>query len=140
MVQKYIIDKADIHNLLTGKEIPLGQGSKARAFCLEITGGMTNGEVVKSVFSTAEIIETTYKGWHVVEVWFGGFLVRFRREWWNAPYNTPYKAESIDPNDMTHMFDGVTEFPKDAFKGWDTEELLKQIRAEREEKSNGKNE
>lgn len=43
------------------------------------------------------------------------------------------KAESIDPNDMTHMFDGVTEIPKDAFKGWTTEELLEKIRAEREE-------
>ena len=34
----------------------------------------------------------------------------------------------IDPNDMTRMFDGVTEIPKDAFKGWAPEELLKQIR------------
>lgn len=48
--------------------------------------GMTNGEVVKSVFPMAEIIKTTYNGFHVVEVWFGGFLVRFRSEWWNAPY------------------------------------------------------
>lgn len=44
------------------------------------------------------------------------------------------RTESKDPNDMTHMFDGVTEFPKDAFKGWDTEELLEQIRAESEDK------
>lgn len=43
------------------------------------------------------------------------------------------KAESKDSNDLTHMFDGVTEIPKDAFKGWYTEELLEQIRAEREE-------
>lgn len=37
-------------------------------------------------------------------------------------------AESIDPNDMTCMFEGVTEVPKDAFKGWHTDELLEQIR------------
>lgn len=43
-------------------------------------------------------------------------------------------AESIDPNDMTRMFEGVTEWPKDAFKGWTTEELLEQIRAESEGK------
>lgn len=40
------------------------------------------------------------------------------------------RAESIDPNDLTHMFDGVTEIPKDAFKGWTTEKLLEQIRKE----------
>ncbi len=33
------------------------------------------------------------------------------------------KAESddIDPNDISHIFDGVTEIPKDAFKGWYTD-------------------
>ncbi len=31
------------------------------------------------------------------------------------------KAESNDPNDLTHMFDGVTEIPEDAFKGWYTD-------------------
>lgn len=46
------------------------------------------------------------------------------------PLPGPYKAESIDPNDLTHMFDGVTEIPKDAFKGWTTEKLLEQIRKE----------
>lgn len=39
-------------------------------------------------------------------------------------------AESKDPNDLTHIFDGVTEIPKDAFKGWTTEKLLEQIRKE----------
>lgn len=42
-------------------------------------------------------------------------------------------AESKDPNDLTHMFDGVTEIPKGAFKGWTTEELLEQIKAESED-------
>lgn len=55
---------------------------------MEIGEEPTNGEVIKAVFPTAEIIETTYNGFHVVEVWFGGFLVRFRREWWNSPYVT----------------------------------------------------
>ena len=39
-------------------------------------------------------------------------------------------AESKGLRDLTHMFDGVTEIPKDAFKGWTTEELLEQIRKE----------
>lgn len=42
-------------------------------------------------------------------------------------------AESIVPNDLTHIFDGVTEIPKDAFKGWYTEKMLEQTRAESEE-------
>lgn len=42
--------------------------------------------------------------------------------------------DPFDPEDLTHMFDGVTEIPKDAFKGWTTEKLLKQIRAESEDK------
>ena len=46
------------------------------------------------------------------------------------------RGESIDPNDFTHMFDGVTEWPKDAFKGWTTEELLEQIRGRKEGKVN----
>ena len=50
---------------------------------MEIGEEPTNGEVVKAVFPTAEIIEITYNRIHVV---FGRFLVRFRREWWNAPY------------------------------------------------------
>ncbi len=41
------------------------------------------------------------------------------------------KAES---DDISHIFDGVTEIPKDAFKGWTTEKPLKQIRAESEDK------
>lgn len=44
------------------------------------------------------------------------------------------KAESKDPNDMTRIFDGVTEIPKDAFKGWTTEELLEQIREARHDR------
>ena len=46
-----------------------------------------------------------------------------------------YKAESEGkPNDMTRMFEGVTEIPKDTFKGWTHEEMLEQIRAESEDK------
>lgn len=41
-------------------------------------------------------------------------------------------SEDIGLNDMTHMFDGVTEMPKDAFKGWTTNELLEQIRGKSE--------
>lgn len=56
MVEKYIIDKTDIHDLLTGQELPLSQG-KARAFCVEIAGELTNGELIKALFPNCEISE-----------------------------------------------------------------------------------
>lgn len=48
--------------------------------------------------------------------------------WWNEEYKERVSAKVADPNDVTHMFDGVTEFPKDAFKGWTSEEMLEQTR------------
>ena len=83
MVQKYIIDKADIHNLLIGKDIPLEHGSKARAFCVEIAGGMTNGEVIQALFPNISVYEhgSTYSV---------NNEYNFNSTWWNAPY----KAES----------------------------------------------
>ena len=88
MVQKYIIDKADIQNLLTGKDIPLGQGSKARAFCVEIAGEMTNGELFQAIFPCEEV--------HVNGLQEGcvHFSMKsnldtmdcFSLDWWNAPY------------------------------------------------------
>lgn len=86
MVQKYIIDKADIHSLLTGKEIPLGQGNKARAFCVEIAGGMTSGEVIQALFPNETLYEQTETC-----TYYGN--MRFDTSWWNAPY----KADMREP-------------------------------------------
>lgn len=88
MVQKYIIDKADVHNLLTGKEIPLEQGSKARAFCVEIAGGMTNGEVFQAIFPCDEVL---VNGLQEGIVHFSmksnlDSMDCFSIDWWNAPY------------------------------------------------------
>lgn len=78
MIQKYIIDKTDLHDLLTGKEIPLPQGNKARAFCVEIPDGMTNGEVIQALFPNLSfnvILSKMYASC-------GQGLL----DWWNAPY------------------------------------------------------
>ena len=79
MVQKYIIDKADIHNLLTGKDIPLEQGNKARAFCVEIAGGMTNGEVIRAMFPNISVYQhgSTYSV---------NNEYNFNSTWWDLPY------------------------------------------------------
>lgn len=93
MVQKYIIDKADIHDLLTGKDIPLEQGSKARAFCVEIAGGMTNGDAIISLYP--DLKYTIQNGRVITTI---GVASSFDLEWWN----TPYKAESEGTNDKNH--------------------------------------
>lgn len=87
MVQKYIIDKADIHNILTGKEIPLGQGSKARAFCVEIAGGMTNGEVIQEIYRFHSDMNCGSNG-EYVHIWSndGNCQMTIHKNFWNAPY------------------------------------------------------
>lgn len=85
MVQKYIIDKTDIHDLLTGKEIPLPQG-RARAFCVEIAGKITNGDVIKAMFPNIEIEEIDDELIVAYKLDVKG--TPFYRVWWNAPYKT----------------------------------------------------
>lgn len=90
MIQKYIIEKTDIHDLLTGQEISLSQG-KARAFCVEIVGIITNGDVIKAMFPNGKVIERDEATGYEQMIddkysycsWFDGI-------WWR----TPYKAES----------------------------------------------
>ena len=89
MTQKYIIDKTDLHDLLAGKDLPLSQvsyGSKARAFCVEIAGNMTNGDMIMAMFPYGSY-GTNGELVHVFGVGGNGVLV-FTRDWWNAEYKT----------------------------------------------------
>lgn len=84
MVQKYIIDKSDLPNLIQGKELALGQGNKFRAFCIEINGELTNGDVIKAIFPDAENIRMD-NGLPL------NFVLEFElhrnyKDWWNSPY------------------------------------------------------
>ena len=91
MVQKYIIDKTDIHDLLTGKEIPLPQG-RARAFCVEIAGKITNGDMIKAMFPYIKVEDkcSMYYSVNIENLSSDKGLntVGFRKDWWNAPYKT----------------------------------------------------
>lgn len=82
MVEKYIIDKTDIHDLLTGKDLPLQQG-KARAFCVEIAGKITNGDMIKAMFPNASVYE--HNGGSTYSV---NNEYNFNTTWWDAPYIT----------------------------------------------------
>ena len=82
MIEKYIIGKEDLPKLIRGEELPLSQGSKARAFKIEITGNLTNGDMVKAMFPNLKIgvfrNEVDVEGLDTYSV--------FTRNWWNAPY------------------------------------------------------
>ncbi len=83
MTHKYIIDKIDLHDLLTGKEIPLLQGNRVRAFCVEIAGNLTNGDMIMAMFPNASVYEqgSTY----IINNEY-----KFNSTWWDSFY----KAES----------------------------------------------
>ena len=82
MVEKYIIDKTDIHDLLTGKEIPLPQG-RARAFCVEIAGKITNGDMIKAIFPNIDTEQIE----DIIDVYgMSKCRVTYDTDWWNAPY------------------------------------------------------
>ncbi len=95
MVEKYIIDKADMHDLLTGKEIPLEQGSKARAFCIEIADGMTNGEVMQALFPKLELGELVYnrRRYFLMGEAIDTFDFKTTDKWWSAPYKAEKGGE-----------------------------------------------
>ena len=82
MIEKYIIGKEDLPKLIRGEELPLSQGSKARAFKIEITGNLTNGDMIMAMFPNAKANvfakEVGVKGLDTYSV--------FTKKWWNAPY------------------------------------------------------
>ena len=89
MVTKYIIDKADIHRLLIGEDLALPQRCKARAFCVEVLGNLTNGDMIKALFPNCEQKEHMNNGYF--EMYFDNDLknasyMRVSKDWWNAPY------------------------------------------------------
>lgn len=83
MVEKYIIDKSDISDLLKGDELPLTQG-RARAFQVEVAGHMTNGELTKALFPNAKNIKVD--GGYPLNYIIEGEWHRNLKEWWDKPY------------------------------------------------------
>lgn len=88
MVEKYIIDKTDIHDLLTGQELPLSQG-KARAFCVEIAGELTNGELIKALFPNFDVEDKTEYFGRIRNL--DDHFIKTDIDFWNSPY----KAEGV---------------------------------------------
>jgi len=96
MVEKYIINKTDIHRLLIGEDLALPQGCKARAFCVEISGKLTNGDMIKAMFPNCEQKEHMNNGYF--EMYFDNDLknasyMRVSKDWWNAPFKKGWKNE-----------------------------------------------
>lgn len=93
MTKRYIIDKADIHDLLAGKELSLSQGRES-AFCITISGNMTNGDMIKAIFPNekykeglrGDMVDGKPVNHKVVRVngLFDYYVMDY--DWWNAPY------------------------------------------------------
>ena len=84
MVQKYIIDKTDLPKLIQGEELALTQGSKYRAFCIEINEKLTNGDVIKALFPDSELHKESDYAYLTISK--GVYLEDRDGSWWNAPY------------------------------------------------------
>ena len=95
MTKRYIIDKADIHDLLAGKPLSLSQSNES-AFCVTISGNMTNGDMIKAMFPNINFHDMAFTVHATTNVTSngvkGGISYDFWKDWWNAPY----KAESED--------------------------------------------
>lgn len=101
---------------------PMYESIQNGTYCGNLYEELKNGTLLDTV--KAEIFDKAIKDAKSGE----GFI--FLGRLWRIFDNIGIK----DPDDLTHIFDGVTEIPKDAFKGWYTEKLLEQIRAESEDK------
>lgn len=91
MVEKYIIDKTDIRNLIIGKELDLQQGCKARAFCVEVLGKLTNGDMIKAMFPGIVVeavkLDGEIIGYDISNLDDGTCAeTYFTKSWWDAPY------------------------------------------------------
>jgi hypothetical protein len=86
MIQKYIIGKEDLPKLIKGEELPLSQGSKARAFKIEIIENLTNGDIIMAMFDTATIYGIDKENDWIVICIDDIFYQKFRYSWWNEPY------------------------------------------------------
>ena len=94
-ITKYIIDKSDLTALLSGENIaiqPNGNGN-IKGFCVEITGNLTNGDMIKAMFNIGD--DDIGEGLTTTHVYTNTRIVKgvsqeydkimFNREWWNAP-------------------------------------------------------
>lgn len=101
MVKKYIIDKTDLSKLIQGEELALTPCSKYKAFCIEINGKLTNGDVIKAMFPNiiteefATIMHTSTKVTCCGDKHCNGAIsYDFWKEWWNAPFK-PQESEEV---------------------------------------------
>ncbi len=83
-IEKYIIDKSDLTALLRGEDLAImPKRNNIRGFCVEITGDLTNGDMIKAMFPDTEEIEDR---WDEVLVKVLGSYRAIKKSWWNAPY------------------------------------------------------
>ena len=85
-IEKYIIDKSDLIKLLRGEDLAIKPIGNIKGFCIEITGNLTNGDMIKAMFPNELLTSITSTLW-----W--GDNMSFNKDWWNAPYKRGLKNE-----------------------------------------------
>ena len=83
-IEKYIIDKSDLTKLLRGEDLPIQPMGNIKGFSVEITGNLTNGDMIKAMFPNELLTSITGTLW-----W--GDNMSFNKDWWNAPYKREHK-------------------------------------------------
>ncbi len=83
-IEKYIIDKSDLTKLLRGEDLSIQPMGNIKGFSVEITGNLTNGDMIKAMFPNELLTSITSTLW-----W--GDNMSFNKDWWNAPYKREIK-------------------------------------------------
>ena len=83
-IEKYIIDKSDLTKLLRGEDLPIQPMGNIKGFSVEITGNLTNGDMIKAMFPNELLTSITGTLWL-------GDNMSFNKDWWNAPYKREHK-------------------------------------------------
>lgn len=96
-IEKFIIDKSDLPALLKGEDIAIQPKRNIKGFCVQIAGNITNGDMIKAVFSDSTKYEFGILDSLKIVTMFvtsetnQAFYVHFDLEWWNAPYKREEK-------------------------------------------------
>lgn len=96
-IEKYIINKSDLTALLKGENLSIQPKGNIRGFCVEITGNLTNGDMIKALFPNAQI------DYHEKSDLVDDYVTVFIKDcdtcqdysyaWWNEPYKSESEVE-----------------------------------------------
>lgn len=96
--EKYIIDKSDLTALLRGEDISIQPKRNIKAFCVELAGNVTNGDMIKAMFPRYYDVEIDER---YVRIYYKYFSANYPLSWWDAPYKGENEGD-IKTGHWTH--------------------------------------